>query len=202
MRLKPMLSLGLSVALFSILGQVSAGWAWGRHDHARLALQNEQSGTKPLEAQTQKSNAKTQKGNLIVAVNNPTQLAAMHSFGVLDMEPYDFSAAREPIPAEVQEYARTAIQNDGRLQYQSLAAEGVLRFRCVNSSCSIIRAEVTQGSDGPVVWATEAVYQPSIWVNVHFLPDSQKFARQIVDKLASDYQQALTPSSVKINIEE
>ena len=195
MRVSPVLLVCLSVALLSTLMNTSASWAWGGHHHTKLAFNNDRPTAKAL-------NAITRTSRLVTAINNLNQLAALHSFGLLDMEPYDFSATRENIPAEVQEYARTALQNDGRLQYQSLAAEGVLRFRCVNSSCATIRAEVTQGLHGPVVWATEQVYVPSIWVNVHFMPDSQKFARQIVNKLALDYQQALKPSGVKINIEE
>jgi hypothetical protein len=177
MRVKPIFSLMLSVALVGGALSLSSGWAGqGKARHAS------QSGMIP---------ASTSYG----------LLGEMQSFDVMDIEKHDFSAIRENVPAEVLEYARTALQNDDRLEYGS-PADGILRFSCAKEDCSKIRAEVTQGLNGPVVWETEATYQPNVLVNVHFMPDSKKFAKHIVQKLAMDYQKAMKPSPMKINIKE
>jgi len=135
------------------------------------------------------------------ATNMDNPLGELRSFDVMDIEEHNFSSARENVPAEILEYARTALQNDDRLRYGS-PAQGVLRFSCVDNGCSKIRAEVTQGHNGPVVWQTEALFEPSVFVNVHFLPDSKLFAKRIVGRLAVDYQKALKPLPMKINIKE
>lgn len=183
MRVKPLFSLLLSAALLAGAFSLSTGWAG----------QNK--------AKTDKLMTQTQQDGIIPALSNYSLLGELRSFDVLDIENHDFSAVRENVPGEIMEYARTAMQNDERLQYQS-PAQGILRFTCASKDCYKIRAEVTQGFNGPVVWVTEEIYQPSMWVNTEFIPDSKKFAKQIVEKLAMDYQKAMKPVPMKINIKE
>jgi len=126
-------------------------------------------------------------------------LGQIHSFDVMDMEPGIFSSSHVNVPAEVMEYARTALQNDDRLSYGS-PGQGMLRFSCANESCSRIRTEVLMGLNGPVVWKTETTYEPNALVNIRFMPDSKRFAKRVVNQLALDYQKVLKPMPVKINI--
>ena len=130
-----------------------------------------------------------------------TGLANLQSFEVRDMEPQDFSAQRQDIPHEAIEYARTAIEQDARLHYES-PAQGVLNLKCDNPTCSRIRAEVTRGEDGPVVWQYTQQYRLCPLRDLSFLPDSRKFANRIVNQLAQDYQKALKASNGRIQITE
>ena len=162
----------------------------------------QQSGKQVGQKVAQQADHKKMEAKHFVPVSSSTGLLGeLQSFEILDIDGHDFSSSRQNVPAEVLEYARTAILNDERLRYRS-PAQGLLRFSCANAACSKIRAEVTQGFNGPVVWQTEQTYEPSFWVNFSFMPDSKKFARQVVDKLAADYQKALKPVPVKINIQE
>lgn len=150
--------------------------------------------------------AKADKPKAPVSTALPA-LGELSTFDVFGMERQDFSAERQNIPHEAVEYARTALQNNDHLKYSS-PAQGVLRFKCENTSCSRIRAEVTQGVDGPVVWQTVQQYKRCPFVDFSFMPDSKKFANSIVSLLAHDYQNllkvrtAITPVSTKIQIEE
>ena len=184
MRVKHLSSLLLSATLIVAVCGNAAGWAWSfPHKAHHSVMSSEKSGIIPV----------SNSGNSL--------LGEIRSFDVMDIENSNFSSARENVPAEVLEYARSALQNDERLRYGS-PAQGLLRFSCANSPCSVIRAEVTQGSDGPVVWQTEERFEPSMLVNVHFLPDGKRFARRIDNKLALDYQKSLKPMPTKINIQE
>lgn len=150
--------------------------------------------------------AKVDKTKMPVTTVMPA-LGDLRSFDVMDMERQDFSASRELIPHEAVEYARTALQNNGHLSYKS-PAQGILRFKCENNSCSRIRAEVTEGMDGPVVWSTVQQYRRCPFVDFSFMPDSKKFANTIVSLLAQDYQSvvkvqtAIKAVPAKIQIEE
>jgi hypothetical protein len=221
MRVKHIVSLTLATALTAGALGSAAGWAGLQIKHqqshkdakqppalataqgpSRIEIQTAES--KAAEIKTIDSKAKPQaemKGNIAPATDTNNILGELRSFDVLDMEGHDFSSSRENVPAEILEYARTALQNDDRLRYGS-PGQGLLRFSCVNNGCSRIRAEVTQGLNGPVVWQTEELFEPGFLVNIHFLPDSRFFAKRIVGKLAVDYQKALKPLPMKINIQE
>lgn len=183
MRVKPVLSLFVAILLLGGASSLSTGWA------------------KQKKTGSNSASASADASGMIPISNSYSVLGELQSFDVLDMESHDFSSSRENVPAEVLEYARTALQNEERLRYGS-PAQGLLRFSCANQECSRIRAEVIQGLNGPVVWQTEKTYEPNVWVNVHFMPDSKKFAKQIVDKLAMDYQKSIKPLPLKINIKE
>lgn len=128
-------------------------------------------------------------------------LATLQNFEVRDMEPQDFSAQREDIPHEAIEYARTALEHEARLHYDS-PAQGILSLKCDNASCSRIRAEVSQGADGPVVWHYTEQYRICPLRDFSFVPDSRKFANKIVNQLAQDYEKALKAGSHRIQITE
>lgn len=183
MHVKPVISLLLTALLLGGASSLSTGWA------------------KPIRVDSNASAAAKPESGMIPVSNSYSVLGDLQSFDVVDMESHDFSSTRENVPAEVLEYARTALQNEERLAYGS-PAQGLLRFSCANQDCSKIRAEVTQGLNGPVVWQMERTYQPNVLVNVHFMPDSKRFAKQIVDKLAMDYQKSIRPLPIKINIKE
>lgn len=128
-------------------------------------------------------------------------LATLQNFEVRDIEPQDFSAQREDIPHEALEYARTAMEHEARLHYDS-PAQGILRLKCDNANCSRIRAEVSQGTDGPVVWHYTEQYRISPLRDFGFVPDGRKFANKIVSQLAQDYEKARKASSHRIQITE
>ena len=190
MRVKSLTSLVLATALLCGVFSSAAGWAG-------LLLKHRDK--KPSAPSAQ--NGQNGQNGMMSATNTSNPLGELRTFDVMDIENQNFSASREEVPAEVMEYARAALQNDDRLRYGS-PAQGLLRFSCVNNACSRIRAEVTQGYNGPVVWKTEETFEPNVLVNVHFLPDSRRFAKHIVGKLAMDYQKALKPMPMKINIKE
>jgi len=127
-------------------------------------------------------------------------LGGLVSFDVFGLEKTSFSALRENVPPEITEYARAAIQADPRLNYIS-PGQGILKFECANSGCNRIRAQVTQGLDGPVLWQASRLYRHCPFVRFSFQPDSKKFAYKMVEQLARDYQSALKASTVKIEIE-
>ncbi len=127
-------------------------------------------------------------------------LGGLVSFDVFGLEKTSFSALRENVPPEITEYARAAIEADPRLHYTS-PGQGILKFECANSGCNRIRAQVTQGLDGPVLWQTSRLYRHCPFIRFSFQPDSKKFAYQMVEQLARDYQSALKASTVKIEIE-
>lgn len=126
-------------------------------------------------------------------------LGDIQSFEVRSFETQDFSAIRKQAPPEMVEYARTALQNDKRLEYKS-PGQGVLHFYCDNDFCGRIRATVTWGQDGPVVWETVQRYQKPF--SLRFQPDSRKFTQSIVNQLASDYEKAMKASPDKIQIQD
>jgi hypothetical protein len=136
----------------------------------------------------------------LVRESSQPSLGELVSFDVFGLEKTSFSALRENVPPEITEYARAAIQADSRLHYSS-PAQGVLKFECANSGCNRIRAQVTRGVDGPVLWESSRLYRHCPFVRFSFQPDSKKFAYQMVEKLAHDYQSALKASTVKIEIE-
>lgn len=193
MRMKPVASLAVAAALTIGAFGSPSGWA-GLHLKHKDPRQ-------PAAPAAQSETKAGVKGNIAPATDTDNPLGELRSFDVMDIERHDFSASRENVPAEILEYARTALQNDDRLRYGS-PGQGLLRFSCVDNGCSHIRAEVTQGLNGPVVWQTEEEFEPGFLVNVHFLPDSRHFAKRIVGKLALDYQKALKPLPMKINIKD
>ncbi|WP_373531661.1 hypothetical protein [Vampirovibrio sp.] len=131
---------------------------------------------------------------------SPPSLAGLRSFDVFGLEKASFSAFRENVPPEITEYARAALQADTRFEYSS-PGQGVLKFECVDFKCNRIRAEVTHGVDGPVLWQTARVYRHCPLIRFSFQPDSKKFAYRMVEQLGRDYQNALKASRVKIEIE-
>ena len=183
MRVKSLSALLLSATLIVAVCGTTDGWAC------------------PFKHKAQQKTSTKQSGMIPVSNSGNSLLGEIRSFDVMDIERSEFSSDRESVPAEILEYARSAMQNDERLRYGS-PGQGLLRFHCANSACSVIRAEVTQGSDGPVVWQTDARFEPSILVNVHFMPDGKRFARRIINQLALDYQKSLKPLPTKINIPE
>lgn len=146
------------------------------------------------------AHAKADKHRTQESVTYPG-LSEIRSFDVFDMELNDFSASRENIPHEAVEYARTAMETSRLLNYSS-PAQGVLRFKCDNESCSRIRAEVTRGPDGPVVWKTVQQYRHCPLTNFRFMPDSKKFANTVVNMLAQDYKNSMKEVSARIQIQE
>jgi hypothetical protein len=129
------------------------------------------------------------------------KLAQIQDFEVHDIELQDFAVGRENIPHETIEYARTALQNESHLQYKS-PAQGILNFHCENTGCSKIRAEVTQGVGGPVIWQFRQQYRVCPLLDFGLVPDSKKFAAKIVKQLAKDYQQAIQSTDNRIQITE
>lgn len=128
-------------------------------------------------------------------------LRGIQKIDVLGMEPFDFSSDRQNVPPELVEFMRSAIRNEPRLPYAS-PADGVLRLRCEDSQCNRIRAELSQGLEGPVVWQRVEVYRKNPLFTFHFLPDSRLFANRLIEQLAQDYSQSLKPSAVKIQIKD
>lgn len=128
-------------------------------------------------------------------------LGKLGSFEISAKERGGFSSERGEVPPELAEYARTALQKDTRLNYAS-PAQGILKFQCEDSDCHRIKAEVTYGEDGPVLWQDSRLYKLCPFINFRFLPDSQKFARKMVEQLAQDYEAAVKAGSIKIEIKE
>ncbi len=128
------------------------------------------------------------------------QLGMVQSLDVLGWETSSFSARRESVPPEIAEYARAALQEQSQLPYQS-PADAVLKFECADSGCYRVRAQVTQGAEGPVLWEHAEVYRRCPLMRFTFQPDGKKFARRMVNRLTVDYQNALKPNMAKIEIE-
>jgi hypothetical protein len=132
------------------------------------------------------------------------ELGRLKSIEVQPVESGRFSPDhRTPLPPEIAEYVRTTLQGENRLRYAS-PGEGVLSLRCENDRCSRIRAEVRTRTedgqtDGPVVWHAVRKYRPALF---HFLPDPQRFARDIAARLTNDYEQSLRALPLKIEINE
>lgn len=127
--------------------------------------------------------------------NAGVNLGDIRTFEVHQFEKNDFSSGREELlPPEIAEYARTAIQNDERLTYQS-PGEGVLHFSCASSQCGRIQVELTHGNDGPVVWKTSKRFRPLVTL---VEPDARQFAKVIVNQLAEEYQNSLKEIPAKI----
>ncbi len=135
------------------------------------------------------------------AVAVPVSLGDVTSFEVYDPKRPEFSTERGEVPAEISEYARVAIQNERRLQYNS-PAKGVLRFQCVDIGCYRIKAQVTYGTDGPVLWKASKQFRQCPLTNFGFQPDGKKFAVKMVNQLANDYQKSVHSSPAKIEIHE
>ncbi|WP_303675011.1 hypothetical protein [Vampirovibrio chlorellavorus] len=128
------------------------------------------------------------------------QLGGVQSLDVLGWETAGFSARRESVPPEIAEYARAALQEQSNLPYQS-PADAILKFECADSGCYRVRAQVSQGTDGPVLWEHSEVYRRCPLMRFTFQPDGKKFARRMVNRLTLDYQNALKPNMAKIEIE-
>ena len=128
------------------------------------------------------------------------QLGMVQTLDVQDWTTASFSASRESAPPEIAEYARAALQEQPHMRYQS-PADAILKFECADSGCYRVRAQVTQGVDGPVVWEHSEVYRRCPLMRFTFQPDSKKFARLMVDRLTLDYQNALKPNMAKIEIQ-
>jgi hypothetical protein len=131
-------------------------------------------------------------------------LGDVQSFEVQGLEAYDFSAGRQEFPPELAEYIRTAILNDNRLHYSS-PGQGILRLSCDNTRCSQVRAEVTNGTDGGVVWKAVKDYSRNPLFTLDGLPNARQFANKMVEQLAQDYEKSLkaTPTAAaKIQIKE
>lgn len=128
-------------------------------------------------------------------------LGDLHTFDVHDFDGRNFSTERSSVPPEIGEFVRTAIQSNQVLRY-SAPGEGMLRFRCeglYGVGCGRIRAEVTVGQDGPVVWSTVRTYDRFLSVSE---PNPRKFAREVVGQLSEDYRKAMKAVPLKIQIGE
>lgn len=132
------------------------------------------------------------------SVQTSNALGDIRTFEVHNFEKHDFSSGREMVPPEIVEYARTAIQNDERLMYRS-PGEGIVHFSCDSPECGRIKVIVTQGEDGPVVWSTSRQFRAPIVLKE---PNSRQFAKDIVKRLASDYESAVKENPVTIPIKE
>lgn len=128
------------------------------------------------------------------------QLGLVQSLDVADWGTASFSPDREGVPPEIAEYARAALQAQSHLQYNS-PADAVLKFECADSGCYRVRAQVSQGEGGPVLWEHTAVYKRCPLMRFTFLPDGKKFAHLMVERLTQDYQNAQKPNMAKIEIE-
>jgi len=126
------------------------------------------------------------------------ELGEIRTFEVRSFEPQDYSTTRDEVPPEMPEYARSALLNDIRFRYAS-PGEGLLRFSCAGFFCHRIRAEVTLGENGPVVWKTERLYRKFFMVTD---PDTRRFARSVVEQLGADYANSLQAVPEKIQIKE
>lgn len=128
-------------------------------------------------------------------------LGDLRSFEIPEFEVHEFSTEQGSVPPEIGQFARTAIQGNQLLRYSS-PGEGFLRFRCEGYKgfgCGRIRAEVTAGTDGPVVWSTVRTYDPFFTV---FEPNPRRFAREVVGQLGEDYRKAMKAVPMKIQIKE
>jgi hypothetical protein len=188
-----MLTAGLLTGV-STLG-VTGGWA---DESAAKPEPAEPQQAMPAEIQPE-STAVTPADNTVEATEKGPSLGDLQTFDVHAFEPREFSVGREmAVPPEMGEYARMAIQTDGRLNYSS-PGQGVLHFRCDSASCGRIRAEITVGRDGPVVWSTIRTFRPMLTVQD---PNPRKFAREVVEQLGADYSKALKAVPLKIQIKD
>lgn len=131
------------------------------------------------------------------AVNEKTPtLADLRAFNIFDLEQNAFSTEREAVPAEVVEYAKAALQSDALLRYDP-AAPGVLKFHCQDSGCYRIKAELSYGEGGPVLWHTSRLYKACPFLRFRFQPDSKAFAGKMISRLSQDYQKALKAASAQ-----
>ena len=143
-----------------------------------------------------------QKPQTELIQNESFNLGDVRSFGIYDMPRHDFAASRQAnVPAEVVEYTRTALQNDNRIQYAS-PAQGMLHFYCDDNLCTRLKVELTQGTDGPVLWRTVQNYWMWPWREIQLAPNTRKFAEKIVNLLVDDYQKTVTAVPEKIQIRE
>jgi hypothetical protein len=187
-----MLAAGL-LAGASTLG-VTGGWA---EENAAKPEPTEPRQAMPVEIQPESTAAAPAETEAAATEKGPS-LGDLQTFDVHAFEPREFSVGREDVPPELGEYARMAIQTDERLSYSS-PGQGVLRFRCDTAACGRIRAEITVGQDGPVVWSTVRTFRPMLTVQD---PNPRKFAREVVAQLGADYSNALKAVPVKIQIKD
>lgn len=137
-------------------------------------------------------------GNAVRANEQTASLGEIRTFEVHQFEKQDFSSGREKVPPEIVEYARTAMQNDERLLYNS-PGDGIVHFYCDSPRCGKIRMEVTQGQDGPVVWQISKQFRPAITL---VEPDSRQFAKKLVAELAMAYESSIKETPATIPIKE
>lgn len=164
------------------LGAILTSTGWALETHSLPTLQT----------------ASSQKA---VDVLRPVSLGDLRSFNVFDIEKTSFSAEREAVPPEVVEYTRAALQTDSLLHYDA-AGQGVLKFQCQDAGCHRVKAELTYGENGPVLWSISRLYKECPFVSFRFQPDSKAFANKVVSRLAQDYQKALKATPAKIEITE
>lgn len=120
-------------------------------------------------------------------------LSDLRAINIFDLEKNPFSTDREAVPAEVVEYAKASLQTNTLLRYDP-SATGVLKFQCQDSGCYRIKAELTYGEAGPVLWQSSAVYKSCPFLSFRFQPDSKAFATKMINRLSQDYQKALKAS--------
>lgn len=144
------------------------------------------------------ASAEREQAKAELKASTDSVLGDLHSFDVHGMEQLDFSSERQAVPPEIIEYARTALQTDDRLRYQS-PGQAVLHFSCQSPQCGMVKAEVTIGEDGPVVWSTVQRYRAMVSLGD---PDPRKFAQKVVERLGADYQKSMKAVPLKINIKE
>lgn len=174
-------SLALLLGLLSVsLLSASTGWAVDTHSLPTLQA-----------APSEKT----------VDALRPVSLGDLRSFNVFDLEKTSFSADREAVPPEIVEYTRAALQTDNLLHYDA-AGQGVLKFQCQDAGCHRVKAELTYGENGPLLWSVSKLYKQCPFVSFRFQPDSKAFANKVVSRLAQDYQKALKVTPAKIEIPE
>lgn len=123
-------------------------------------------------------------------------LGQVTSFEVEAFPRWEFGVDNGRMDPELLEYARRELEKDNRLTTGS-PGEAVLRFVCVSAGCYKIRAEVTLGKDGPVIWQTMKTYTRNPFRTFR---NNHGLAEEIIDSLAADYEKSAREVPVKIDI--
>lgn len=139
--------------------------------------------------------------------SQPTEnssLGAIHYFRLSD-KTNTFSGREEAFPIELIEYIRSNMLSSSTLIYDASGQDskaGILSAHCLNKSCNTIKAVVTLGEEGASIWETTQTYHQDTWLDLWQKGDARVLAKDIVEKLAQDYQKELNSTISKIEIIE
>ncbi len=131
-----------------------------------------------------------------VDATNSSTLGQVTSFEVESFPHWEFSVDNGRVNPEILEYARRELQQSKLLQTAS-PGEALLHFYCQGANCRTVRAEVTLGKEGPVIWQTVVKYTKNPF---HTYRDSHGLAEKVIQQLSADYQKSLEEVPVKIDI--